>query len=86
MNPAHTPELDEDEDDQLVVRSDCNADSEDKDDKPLVRSTTTKEPVEEKRESVTGRRIKRQVRRKKRTASLARPTCHTGTRRVRKLT
>ena len=43
--PAQTRELDEDEDDQPLVRSNCNADSEDEDDKPLVQSTSIKEPV-----------------------------------------
>ena len=34
--PAHTRELDEDEDDQPLVRSDRTGDSENEDDKPLV--------------------------------------------------
>ena len=47
--PAQTRELDEDEDDQPLVRSDCNADSEEEDDKPLVQSTSIKESVGERR-------------------------------------
>ena len=34
--PAHTREVDEDEDDKPLVRSDRTADSEDENDKPLV--------------------------------------------------
>ena len=63
--PAHTRELDEDEDDQPLVRSDRNADSEDEDDQPLMQPTSRKEPVEERRESVAGRRIPAQVRRRR---------------------
>ena len=62
-HPAQTRELDEDENDQPLVRSDCNADSEE-DDRPLVQSTSMKEPVEEKRESAARRRVPTQVRRK----------------------
>ena len=63
--PAHTRDLDEDEDVQPLVRSDRNADSEGEDDNPLVQPTSRKEPVEERRESVAGRRVPTQVRRRK---------------------
>ena len=69
--PAHIRELDEDEDDKPFVRSDGYADSEDEDDIPLVQPTSRKEPVEEKRESAASRRVPTQVRRRKRTSSLA---------------
>ena len=50
-HPAHTQELDEDEDDKPLVRPDRTADSEDEDDQPLVQPASRKELVEEKRES-----------------------------------
>ena len=59
---AHTRELDEDEDEQPLVRSDGNADSEDEDDKPRVQLTSRKEPVEDKRESAAARRFPTQLR------------------------
>ena len=59
---AHTRELDEDEDEQPLVRSDGKADSEDEDDKPLVQLTSRKEPVEDKRESAAARRVPAQLR------------------------
>ena len=55
--PAHTRELDGDEDDQPLVRSDCNAGSGDEDNKPLVQTVPVKEPVEERRHSAARRRI-----------------------------
>ena len=63
--PAQTRELDEDEDDQPLVRSNCDADSEDEDDKPLVQSTSIKEPVGERRESAAIRRVPTPLRRRK---------------------
>ena len=84
--PAQTRELDEEEEeDQPFVRSDGSADSEDEDDKPLVHPTSRKAPIKEKRESAPARRNPTQVRIRKRTSSLARPVCQTGTRSVRKL-
>ena len=44
--PAHTREVDQDEDDKPLVRSDHTADSDDEDDKPLVQFS--REPLEEK--------------------------------------
>ena len=61
--PARTRELDEDEDDECLLRPDRTAVSEDKDDKPLVQLASRKEPVEEKRESTAERRIPAQLRR-----------------------
>ena len=63
--PADTRELDEDEDDQPLVRSDCNASSGDEDYKPLVQTVPIKEPMEERRHSAAGRRIPVQVRKRK---------------------
>ena len=54
--PVQSPELDEDNDDKPLVRSDRAADSEDEDDKPLVQSSSRKELVKEWRESATERR------------------------------
>ena len=54
--PAHTQELDEDEDDEPLVCSDRTADSEDEDDQPLVQPASRNEPVKEKRESAAERR------------------------------
>ena len=53
MYPIHSPELDEDDDDKPLVRSDRAADSEDEDDNPLAQPSSRKEPVKEKRESAT---------------------------------
>ena len=63
--PAHTRELDEDEDDKPLVCPDRIAVSEDEDDKPLVQPTSRKEIVEEKRESVEKSKVPAQVRRRK---------------------
>ena len=82
--PAHTRERDEDEDDEPLVSPDHIAVSEVEDDQPLVQLASRKEPVEEKRDSAAERRTPAQLRRRKRTSSLARSVCHTGTRRVRK--
>ena len=63
--PAHTPELDEDEDDKSLVLSDLTADSEDEDDQPLVQPSSRKEPAKENRKSAAERRIPAQLRRRK---------------------
>ena len=81
--PVHSPELDEDDDDKPLVRSDRAAASEDEDDKPLVQPSSRKEPVKEKRESAAERRTPAQLLKRKRTSSLARPNGHTGTKCVR---
>ena len=54
--PVHSPEIEEDDDEKPLVRSDRAADSEDEDDKPLVQPSSRKEPVKEKRESAAERR------------------------------
>ena len=61
--PARTRELDEDEDDQPLVRPDRTAVSEDEDDKPLVQLASREEPL--KRESSAERRVPAQLRRRK---------------------
>ena len=61
--PAHTRELDEDEDDKPFVRPDRTAVSEDEDDKPLVQPAPREELV--KRESAAERRVPAQLRRRK---------------------
>ena len=76
--PAHTRELDEDEDDEPLVRPDRPTVSEDEDDQPLVQTASKKELVEEKRESTKARRVPTPVRRRKRSSSLARSIYHTG--------
>ena len=63
--PAHTRELDEDEDDKPLVRPDRPTVSGDEDDKPLVQTASRKELVEEKRESTAHRRVPALVRRGK---------------------
>ena len=63
--PAHTRELDEDEDDKPLVRPDRPTVSADEDDKPLVQTASRKELVEEKRESTAHRRVPALVRRGK---------------------
>ena len=83
--PVHLPEPDEDDDDKSFVRSDRTADSEDEDDKPLVQPSSWKELVKEKRESAAERTVPAQLRRRKRTSSLTRPICATGTGCARKL-
>ena len=55
--PAHTRELDEDEDDEPLVCPDRTTLSEDEDDQPLVQPGSRKEPVKEKRESAAERII-----------------------------
>ena len=54
-NQARTRELDEDEDDQPLVRPDRTAVSEDEDDKPLVQLASREEPL--KRESSAERSV-----------------------------
>ena len=63
--PAHTRELDEDEDDSPLVRPDRPTVSEDEDDQPLVQTASRKELVEEKRDSTAHRRVPTPVRRGK---------------------
>ena len=63
--PAHTRELDEDEDDKPLVRPDRPTVSADEDDQPLVQTASRKELVEEKRESTAHRRVPALVRRGK---------------------
>ena len=76
--PAHTRELDEDEDDKPLVRPDRPTVSEDEDDQPLVQNASRKELVEEKRDSTAHRRVPAPVRRRKRSSSMARSIYHTG--------
>ena len=80
--PARAQELDDDEDDKPLVRPDRTTVSqeEDEDDKPLVQSASAL-----KRESSAVHRVPTPLRKKKRTSSLARSVCHTGTRRVKNL-
>ena len=61
--PAHTRELDEDEDDKPLVCPDLAAVSEDEDDKPLVQPALREEPLN--RESAAERRVPAQLRRRK---------------------
>ena len=56
MYPVHSPEFDENEDDEPFVRSERAAHPEDEDDKPLVQPSSRKEPVKEKRGSAEERR------------------------------
>ena len=56
MYPVHSPEIEEDDDEKPLVRSDRAADSEDEDDKPQVQPSSRKEVVKEKRESAAERR------------------------------
>ena len=63
--PAHTRELDEDDDDKPLVCPDRTAVSENEDDQPLVQPSSRKETVEEKRESAAERRILTHLRRRK---------------------
>ena len=63
--PAHTPELDEDEDDDPLVRPDRTTVSEDEDDKLLMQPTSRKEPVKEYRESPAERSVPAQLRGRK---------------------
>ena len=81
----HTRELDEDDDDKPLVCPDRVTASEDENDEPLVRPSSRREPVKEKRDSAAERSVPVQLRRRKRSSSLARPICPTGTRCVRKL-
>ena len=64
LYPVHSPELDEDDDDKPLIRSDRAADSEDEDDKPLVQPASRKEPVKEKREFAAKHRVPTPLRRK----------------------
>ena len=64
--PAHTRELDEDEDDEPLVRPDRTVVSEEEDDQPLMQRASREEPAEEKRESVAERRVHAPVRTRKR--------------------
>ena len=61
--PAHTRELDENENDKPFVRPGRTTVSEDEDDKPLVQPASREEP--ERRESAEERRVPAQLRRKK---------------------
>ena len=83
--PAHkSREFDEDDDDKSLVRPDRSIDSEDEDDEPLVQLSSRTELI--KKAWICCRtRYSYTVAKKKRTSSLARPTCPTGTRCVRKL-
>ena len=63
--PAHTRELDEDDDDKPLVCPDRTAVSENEDDQPLVQPSSRKETVKEKRESAAERRIPTHLRRRK---------------------
>ena len=63
--PAHTPELDEDDDEKPLVRPNRAIVSEDEDDKPLVQSTSRTKSTKEKRESAAARRTPAQSRRRK---------------------
>ena len=83
--PADTRELDEDEVDKLRVRPERIAISDNKDDKLWVQPTSRKEPVQEQRESAAARRVSCTVTKKKRTSSLPRYICHTGTKGVREV-
>ena len=61
--PAHSQELDDDEDDKPLVRSDRTTISEDEDDKPLVQPASRSETA--KRESAPIRRVPTSLRRRK---------------------
>ena len=63
--PAHTRELDEDENDKPLVRPDRTVVPEEEDDQPLVQPASREEPAEEKRESVAERRVPALVRKRK---------------------
>ena len=79
--PADLQELGDDEDDKpLILSGDTNV-SENEDDKPVVQPASRSEKV--KRESASIRRSSYTVAKKKRTSSLARSICHTGTACVR---
>ena len=68
--PAHSQDLDDDEDDKLVVRSDRTAVSEDEDDKSLVQPALRSDTV--KSEFCCNTQSPYTVTKKKRTSSLAR--------------
>ena len=81
--PARAQELDDDEDDKPLVRSDRTTVSAegDEDNKPLVQpASKDKAPM---RESSATRKSPYIVRKKKRTSNLARSVFHTGTRCVK---
>ena len=61
--PAHSQELDDDEDDKTLVRSDRTTVSEHEDDKPLVHPASRSETV--KRESAANRIVTTPSRRRK---------------------
>ena len=86
--PAHAQDVHEDEDDRPLAQWDHIVVSGDGDDQPLVQPAPRKEP-EERRDPATGDGDlaplvpprpppPAPVRRRKRTASMARPDCHTG--------
>ena len=61
--PAHTPELDQDDDDKPLVRPDRASASED--DNPLLQSTSRTELIKEKRESAAERSVPTPLRKRK---------------------
>ena len=63
--PAHARELDEDDDDKPLVCPEPITVSEDEDDERLVRPSSRKEPVKEKRDSAAERSIPTSLRRRK---------------------
>ena len=91
--PAHTQDMHEDEHDGPLVQPDHVVVTDDGDDQPPVQPASRKEPTEERRDPATddGDLAPLVVpipppaapAKKKRTASTARPNCHTGARGVR---
>ena len=65
ISSSRTRELDEDDDDKLLVCPKRITVSEDEDDEPLVRPSSRKEPVKEKREAAAERRTPTPLRRRK---------------------
>ena len=63
--PAHSRELDEDDDDKPLVRPDRSIVSEDDDEEPLVQPSSRIESIKEKRESTAERSVPTKLRRRK---------------------